>query len=131
MFESQCAERLKLERKRLSLNQTQVAELCGVTRETWGKYERGQIVPGGSALLAFAMAGANIQYVLTGEKTGGVTLTRDEQDIVHHYRLAPLVVKAAVMAALTAGDSKTTSTSVNVSGQGNRVAGRDFNETKK
>ncbi|MCE1610729.1 helix-turn-helix domain-containing protein [Enterobacter kobei] len=128
-FTSQCIDRLKSERKRLSLNQADAAALCGVSRETWGKYERGSMVPGGDVLLSFAINGANIQYILTGEETGGNLLTRDELGLVNNYRSAPLPVKAAVLAALTAGNS--TSGSVNVSGQGNRVAGRDYNENKK
>ncbi|UJD79847.1 helix-turn-helix transcriptional regulator [Serratia rubidaea] len=130
IFESQCAARLKSERKRLSLNQSQVAELCGVARETWGKYERGQIVPGGDVLLGFALAGGNVQYVLTGESSG-VVLTRDEIELVQHFRDAPLAVKAAAFAALTAGSAATDSKAINVSGSGHRIAGRDYNEHKK
>ncbi len=87
------------------------------------------MVPGGDVLLSFAINGANIQYILTGEETGGTSLTRDELELVNSFRPAPLPVKAAVLAALTAGSS--TSGSINVSGQGNRVAGRDYNENKK
>jgi hypothetical protein len=45
------------------------------------------------------------------------------------YTVARQAVKAAVLAALTAGNSA--SSSISVSGQGNRVAGRDYNENKK
>ncbi|NDJ58082.1 helix-turn-helix transcriptional regulator [Enterobacteriaceae bacterium 4M9] len=128
-FTSQCIVRLKSERKRLALNQADAAALCGVSRETWGKYERGSMVPGGDVLLSFAINGANVQYILTGEEDGGVTLTRDELELVNNFRTAPLAIKAAAMAALTAGNSA--SKTITVSGKGNRVAGRDFNENKK
>ncbi|ELI9007342.1 helix-turn-helix domain-containing protein [Enterobacter roggenkampii] len=128
-FTSQCVIRLKSERKRLALSQAEAAALCGVSRETWGKYERGSIVPGGDVLLSFAMNGANVQFILTGQESGGVALTRDEHDLINHFRNAPLAIKAAVFAALTAGNS--VSNSVNVSGSGNRVAGRDYNENNK
>ncbi|MGZ0457931.1 helix-turn-helix domain-containing protein [Citrobacter freundii] len=128
-FTSQCIIRLKSERKRLALSQAEAAALCGVSRETWGKYERGSIVPGGDVLLSFAMNGANVQFILTGQESGGVALTRDEHDLINHFRNAPLAVKAAVFAALTAGSS--VSNPVNVSGNGNRVAGRDYNENNK
>lgn len=128
-FTSQCIIRLKSERKRLALSQAEAAALCGVSRETWGKYERGSIVPGGDVLLSFAMNGANVQFILTGQESGGVALTRDEHDLINHFRNAPLAIKAAVFAALTAGNS--VSNSVNVSGSGNRVAGRDYNENNK
>lgn len=125
-FDSLCANRLKTERKRLGFNQASIAELCGISREIWGKYERGIAVPGGNVLCSFALNGANIQYILTGEEDGGVILTRDELELVNHFRSAPLAIKAAALAALTAGSSA--SNSITVSGKGNRVAGRDFNE---
>ncbi|MHA6633458.1 helix-turn-helix domain-containing protein [Citrobacter farmeri] len=128
-FTSQCVDRLKSERKRLSLNQADAAALCGVSRETWGKYERGTMVPGGDVLLSFAMNGANVQFILTGDEGGGVVLNRDESELIAIFRKSPLAIKAAAMAALTAGNS--VSNSINVSGSGNRVAGRDFNENKK
>ncbi|HID8165462.1 TPA: helix-turn-helix domain-containing protein [Serratia marcescens] len=129
-FDSHCAERLKSERKRLSYNQSQVAELCGISREMWGKYERGLAVPGGEVFLGFALAGGNVQYVLTGESSG-VVLTRDELELVQHFRDAPLAVKAAAFAALTAGSAATDSKAINVSGgKGLRIAGRDFHEHK-
>lgn len=128
-FDSHCANRLKSERKRLGFNQASIAELCGISREVWGRYERGIAVPGGNVLLSFAINGANVQYILTGEEGGGITLTRDELELINHFRAAPLAIKAAAMAALTAGNSA--SGSVNVSGRGNRVAGRDYNENKK
>ena len=65
-FYSQSASRVKSERIKLSLNQAQAGDLCGVSREMWGKYERGDAVPGGEVLFAFAAAGADIQYILTG-----------------------------------------------------------------
>ncbi|WP_142913239.1 helix-turn-helix domain-containing protein, partial [Klebsiella pneumoniae] len=91
-FTSQCVSRLKSERKRLSLNQADAAALCGVSRETWGKYERGSMVPGGDVLLSFAINGANVQYILTGEESGGVVLTRDELELISHFRAASLSI---------------------------------------
>ena len=87
------------------------------------------MVPGGDVLLSFAMAGANIQFVLTGEESGGVALSRDEIELVKSFRAAPLAVKAAALGALTAGSSATAS--INVTGSGQRVAGRDYHEGKK
>lgn len=67
---SLAAGRLKEERKRLGMSQQSAAETCDVSREMWGKYERGQSVPGGEVLFAFAAAGADVQYILTGVRTG-------------------------------------------------------------
>jgi len=81
-FLSHSAERLKTARKDLGLNQAEAAELCGVSREMWGKYERGIAVPGGEVLFAFAAAGADVQYILTGISSGtlpGARVLRPDQ----------------------------------------------------
>ncbi len=88
------------------------------------------MVPGGDVLFSFSMAGANIQFVLTGEESGGFALSRDEIELVKSFRAAPLAVKAAALGALAAGSSASTS-SINVTGSGQRVAGRDYYEGKK
>lgn len=68
-FDSQSCERIKSERLRLELNQAECGGLCGVSREMWGKYERGVAVPGGEVLFSFAAAGADVQYILTGVRS--------------------------------------------------------------
>lgn len=42
---------------------------CHVSREVWGRYERNQVVPGGDVLFSFAGMGADICYVLTGQRS--------------------------------------------------------------
>lgn len=59
-------ERLKKSRKDLGLSQSDAAELVGVTREHWGRCERGLGMPGGEVLAALANAGADVLYILTG-----------------------------------------------------------------
>ena len=129
LFNELCASRLKSERKRLQLNQAEAADLCGVIRGTWGKYERGILVPGGNALVCFAANGADIQYILTGKRSQGYALTPDEENLINHFRNAPPNLKVAAVAGLIAGSAPTTS--INVSGDGNRFAGRDYHVTKK
>ena len=46
-------DRIKAERKRLSLTQIEAAEKCEVTRVQWGRYERGESEFGGRVLKAF------------------------------------------------------------------------------
>jgi transcriptional regulator with XRE-family HTH domain len=60
-------ERLKQSRKDLHLSQEAIAEKCGVKRETWSRYESGLMSPGMEVLSAFAAAGADVQYILTGK----------------------------------------------------------------
>lgn len=69
MNTSNIFERLKEIRKELRLNQAQIAEICGVSRETWSRYESGKLSPGMEVLAAIAAAGADVQYILTGTRT--------------------------------------------------------------
>lgn len=122
--------RLREERDRRGLNQTDFAALANGSRGAQAAYERDEKIPGGGYLMALAASGIDVLYILTGQripKTGA--LSDDEQELIQIYRDAPLAVKAAALAALTAGSSVTNS--ISVSGQGNRVAGRDFNEKNK
>jgi transcriptional regulator with XRE-family HTH domain len=60
------SERLLEERKRLGLNQDQMAELGGIAKGTYFNYEAGKREPGGNFLAAIAEGGADVQYILTG-----------------------------------------------------------------
>jgi len=61
-------ERLKIERERLGLSQLEAAESCGVRREMWGKYERGDSEPGTRVLERFSTHNADVLYILTGRR---------------------------------------------------------------
>lgn len=65
-FSSQLGARLREVREGLGLSQASAAAVAGVSREHWGRCERGLTVPGSEMLAAFAAAGADAQYVLTG-----------------------------------------------------------------
>jgi transcriptional regulator with XRE-family HTH domain len=59
--------RLREERERVKLNQTDFAALAGATRQTQSNYEKGERVPDALYLAQIAMCvGADIQYILTG-----------------------------------------------------------------
>lgn len=122
--------RLVEERKRFGLNQADFGALASCARNTQANYERDERYPDSRYLSALADKGVDVLYVLTGRRTPDIgDITNDEIELIKLFRAAPLAVKAAALAALTAGSSA--SNSVNVSGQGNRVAGRDYNENKK
>ncbi|GFM85392.1 hypothetical protein PSCICO_07910 [Pseudomonas cichorii] len=80
-FSSLSADRLKAERARLGLNQASAASLCGVSREIWGRYERGTTVPGGDVLFSFAQAGADVQFILTGSSSPGDIASGSSDDL--------------------------------------------------
>nr|WP_286171169.1 MULTISPECIES: helix-turn-helix transcriptional regulator [Pseudomonadota] len=62
-------ERVKNERKRLGLTQQEIANICGVHRVQWGRYERGEQGLDGEPLKKFGETGASISYILTGERS--------------------------------------------------------------
>lgn len=105
-------DRLKLARKNLGLTQAEAADLCGVKRETWSRYESGLMSPGMDVLAAIAAAGADINYILTGIRMhpAPVTegLTREEAALLDNFRHTDKADQAAIkrMALLAAGAAK-------------------------
>lgn len=66
----------KSERKRLGLTQEAAANLVGISREMWGKYERGAS-PCADVLVAMQKAGFNINNILPQPKKLEDCLTLD------------------------------------------------------
>lgn len=67
--EAGVAVRFASERRRLGLGVQEAADACGVTRNAIGKIERGAM-PSGGVLQGFALKGADVSYVLTGQRQG-------------------------------------------------------------
>lgn len=61
-------ERLRAERTRLGLNQTDFAALAGVTKKTQMLYEAGERVPDTNYMAALGQAGADLYFIITGQK---------------------------------------------------------------
>lgn len=82
--------RLREERTRKGLNQTDFAALAGGSRGAQAAYERDEKIPGGAYLTALAGAGVDILYVLTGQRTpapnGIVTESEEEKKLLENYR---------------------------------------------
>lgn len=97
-------ERLREERTRLGMNQTQFAAVASVGKTTQINYESDARAPDTTYLAAIAKIGADVQYIVTGVRSAA-TLSQDESELLERYRSAPLVVKAAAVAALTAGST--------------------------
>lgn len=96
-------ERLKEERKRLGMNQTQFAELAGTTKNSQLNYEKGNVCPSATYLAAIAAAGVDVQYVLTGRRSSEPVLTPEEKAVLAAWKNASKEVQAAALAALLAG----------------------------
>ncbi len=61
-------ERLRDERQRLGLSQTELAEAGGVTKKTQGLYERGDRSPSADYLMAVSTVGMDLPYLLSGNR---------------------------------------------------------------
>lgn len=93
MNKSLIGERIKNERLRLGLTQDEAAQKCNVRRETWGRYERGQLEPGSQVIQDFVMAGADESYILLGMKKDiAINLVETFLD-VRKKQLRPLLDK--------------------------------------
>lgn len=107
---SEFHDRLREERKRLGLNQTQFAALAGVTLDSQSNYERGLRKPDSAYLAAAAVQGMDVLYVLTGtrsvaepgltfaESRAAYAVTREEQALLDNFRHASPEGQAAIKA---------------------------------
>jgi transcriptional regulator with XRE-family HTH domain len=83
--------RLREERERLGINQTDFAALGGSGRKTQFNYEAGERVPDAAYLAAIAAAGADVLYILTGQHSSvrEINLSPDEEALLDNYRAIP------------------------------------------
>lgn len=102
-------ERLRSERDRLDKSQSEFAETGGIQKVAQSNYERGIRMPDAQYLQAIAKAGADVLYILTGQRSQAVAevelLPQDERALVDAYRrCAPqgrqhLIQTAALLSA--------------------------------
>lgn len=81
-------ERLKEERERLGLNQTDFAALAGASKNTQYNYEKGGRSPDSIYLAAAAAQGVDILYVVTGQRapTPEGAISASEMEMVLQIR---------------------------------------------
>ena len=108
--------RLREVREALELSQTEFAQIAeragvpGATRQSQAKYEKGLATPGAAYLAAIAAAGADVLYILTGQRAGGApsvpALDAAEQVLLDSYRRCGATAKQNLIqtaALLSAG----------------------------
>lgn len=109
--------RLKDERVRLGLNQTEFAEMAGVQKRAQVNYEAGERSPDAKYLTAIAAAGADVLYILTGQRAGGSAappspaLSKREAALLDNYQHTgeegkKVIEGTAALAAQSVGASK-------------------------
>lgn len=87
---STVGSRLREERDKLGLNQTDFAKLAGQSRGSQAYYERDERSPDAKYLSSLAELGIDVLYVLTGQKTpapdGLVVESEEEKKLLENYR---------------------------------------------
>lgn len=91
LIASGTGERLREERDRLGLNQTDFGTAAGVSRGTQKAYELGNSSPDVRYLMAVQDMGVDVHYVLTGSRisTDAASLAPDEASLLENYRQLP------------------------------------------
>jgi transcriptional regulator with XRE-family HTH domain len=130
-------ERLREERVRLGLSQTQFAALGSASKRSQVVWESGpaadgkEVTPTAGFLAEVAKVGVDVSYVITGRRTVALVdaLPPREKVLLENYRAASAEGKRAIerTAMLEAqGASTTRDGAQTVTGNGNVVAGRDI-----
>ena len=102
-------DRLREVREALGLSQQALAERCGITARSQRNYESGERHPDSAYLAAIAAAGADVLYILTGQRTGGASappppraVSEGDRILLDNFHAAPAQVQAGVKTALGA-----------------------------
>lgn len=128
-FISSIGERLREERERLGLSQSEMALLAkdlgakGATRQSQALYEKGEQSPSAAYIAAISTSGADVLYILTGQRSHQITesaaayqppksavayqppisaLSPDEAALLDNYRNSPPDGQAAIKATSAA-----------------------------
>lgn len=91
-------ERLKEERERLGLNQTEFSAHAGASKNTQYNYEKGERSPDANYLAAASGLGVDVLYVLTGERKPQLAdcITASEAKVLEYYRALPQADKGVL-----------------------------------
>lgn len=95
--------KLKEERKRLSLSQTDLGKACGVTKQAQIRYEKGERQPDSDYLQKAHKAGVDVSYLITGIRTQPVELPSDEALLLDSYRALDAEQKKMTLRFLLGG----------------------------
>lgn len=104
-------DRLALERKRMDLDQERLGALLGRSRRTISAWENGAQSPPAADLMAMAVRGFDVLFLLTGQRSADTVgkLTSEETALVDNYRHATEKGRAAARAVLDAFEKPTPS----------------------
>lgn len=80
------SERLKEERERLGLSQTDFGEKCGVKKLAQINYEKGERKPDSDYLQKAHELGVDIGYLFSGHRTSPSTMPTEELFLLDNFR---------------------------------------------
>ena len=89
-------DRLREERKRLGYTQTAFGAIGEITQNTQMLYEKGRRAPDALYLQAIHRAGADVLYILTGERNAATPATGQEARVLALYRSSPPGVREGI-----------------------------------
>ena len=102
-------DRLFEVREALGLSQQALAERFGIILRSQRNYESGERLPDAAYLAAIAAAGADVLYILTGQRAGGASappppraVSEGDRILLDNFHAAPAQVQAGVKTALGA-----------------------------
>jgi transcriptional regulator with XRE-family HTH domain len=131
-------DRLRDERKRLGKTQDEFASVAGITRRPYGEWEKGETAPDAKQLAALALAGADVQYIVTGERRGqGLGESAVHQAVLDAVDLLSLGKKldadqlALAVVKLCARHAAPPPSPASVTAIGGNAAGRDVKISKR
>ncbi|MDE9487244.1 XRE family transcriptional regulator [Xenorhabdus bovienii] len=83
---STIGSRIKEERERLGLSQTDFANMTGDSSHVQASYESNQIAPEGLYLQKITRHGCDTLYIITGYRRRPINISTDEQELIENYR---------------------------------------------
>lgn len=130
--------RLQNERKRLGLTQEAVAAQLGATKRSVINWEGGAAQPGAEVLARYAAVGADVLYILTGERSSAQpACDAAEQVLLDSYRRCSwqarqnLIQTAALLAAGLPGSTGVGGQQVNSASDAVQILGSKNRVTNK
>ena len=103
------SDRIREERQRLGLSQEQLGAIAGVRKQAQLTYEKGDRHTDTLYLAAIAETGADVLYILTGQRAGGASappppraVSEGDRILLDNFHAAPAQVQAGVKTALGA-----------------------------
>lgn len=100
------SERIKQERLRYGLTQQQIADRCGISREMWGRYERGLAIANCELLFSLFSLGWDVLYIISGSRSQYYSQHMD-CDILKQLTLCDDESKMAILTILSKLQQKT------------------------